>query len=325
MSVALPVNGHRCWLSPLELRRVIDHERARADRTRQPFSLITLGWRRRRQPEATAALVRALNERLRCTDAVGWMAEDVVAVVLVDTDAAGARAAARAILDRYPAAIAPLQCAIATYPDDPMDGLFVQRMPPGKRLGDIVGAAIGLVLSAPLIALAIVAMKITSPGPAFFTQQRAGLGGRPFTIYKLRTMSDGAAAARASLAAQNEVDGAAFKLRRDPRVTRVGRLLRHLSIDELPQFWNVLVGDMSLVGPRPLPCDEAAACAPWQRHRLDVTPGLTGIWQVSGRNDVPFTDWMRMDLRYVRNRSLQQDATVMLRTVPAVLSGKGAF
>src|SRR5262249_21379046 len=133
-----------------------------------------------------------------------------------------------------------------------------------------------------------------------------------------------AEAKKKELLALNEQDGPAFKIKRDPRITPLGRLLRATSIDELPQLINVLLGDMSLVGPRPLPCHETAGCASWQRQRLDVTPGLTCIWQIKGRSRVSFADWVRMDIQYIRNTSLLQDLKLLLMTVPALLLRKGA-
>ena len=153
--------------------------------------------------------------------------------------------------------------------------------------------------------------------------RRAGLGGRPFTILKFRTMTADAEVQKAALRPLSERDGPAFKLSRDPRVTAVGRILRQTSIDELPQLWNVLRGEMSLVGPRPLPLDESDECARWQRHRLDVTPGLTCIWQVHGRSTVTFDEWMRMDMQYIESRSFWQDVKILAMTVPAVLLKRG--
>ena len=152
-----------------------------------------------------------------------------------------------------------------------------------------------------------------------------GLGGARFTMFKLRTMSINADAQKASLMQHNEVDGPAFKMTNDPRVTPFGRFLRQTSIDELPQLWNVFRGDMSLVGPRPLPCAESEACSSWQQQRLDVTPGLTCIWQVSGRSLVSFVDWVRMDVRYIRDRSLRRDVSLLAKTIPAVMRRKGAY
>ena len=157
-----------------------------------------------------------------------------------------------------------------------------------------------------------------------FLQKRAGLGGRPFTIYKFRTMVVDAEAKKAALRAISEQDGPAFKLKHDPRVTAVGRFLRETSLDELPQLWNVVKGDMSLVGPRPLPVEESEKCATWHRRRLDVTPGLTCIWQVKGRSKVSFAEWIRMDRTYIGKRSLWQDLKLMVMTVPSVLLRRGA-
>jgi lipopolysaccharide/colanic/teichoic acid biosynthesis glycosyltransferase len=198
--------------------------------------------------------------------------------------------------------------------------------PPGKakRVVDVVLASAGLTLTAPLVALSALAIKATSKGPVLFRQQRAGFGGRPFTFYKLRTMIDGAETIKAELADLNEVDGPIFKIARDPRVTWVGRFLRKTSLDELPQLWNVLRGEMSIVGPRPPTLDEVDHYEPWQRRRLHAVGGLTCLWQVSGRSDIGFLDWMRLDLRYLSQRSLGTDLLLILRTIPAVLVGKGA-
>ncbi len=179
------------------------------------------------------------------------------------------------------------------------------------------------------MALVALLVKIDSRGPALFWQKRAGLGGRIFWIAKVRTMVVDAerVMAEMNLRAGSEQDGPAFKLRHDPRVTRLGRLLRQTSMDELPQLWNILRGDMTLVGPRPLPVSESDACQPWQRRRLDVTPGLTCIWQVHGRSRVLFDDWMRMDLRYVSKSSglygALRDASLLAKTVPAVFLKRG--
>ena len=185
-------------------------------------------------------------------------------------------------------------------------------------------SAVMLLLASPLMLLAAVAVRLDSPGPVIFKQNRAGLGGRPFPMYKFRTMVEGAEAKQTLLIPLSEQDGPAFKMKNDPRITRVGRLLRKTSIDELPQLLNVLKGDMSLVGPRPLPCHESDACSQWHRARLDVTPGLTCIWQVSGRSNTQFDRWVRLDLAYARRRTLLRDLKLILRTVPAVLLQRGA-
>lgn len=215
----------------------------------------------------------------------------------------------------------------AARPDRPvrrMEPLFVQKMPRWKRCLDVIGASLGIVVLSPLLAVVAVAVKVTSPGPVLFRQYRSGLGGKPFVIYKFRSMTAGAEAVKDDLREFSRQDGPAFKMDDDPRVTCLGRLLRKTSIDELPQLWNVLKGEMSLVGPRPLPCDESESCGGWYRRRLDVTPGLTCIWQVRGRSAVPFDDWVRMDIRYIRTRSLGQDVKLIVQTVPAVVLRRGA-
>ncbi len=208
-------------------------------------------------------------------------------------------------------------------PVRPLEPLFIRPLPWSKRLVDLVVASLALIALSPLLLLTSLAIKFTSPGPVLFRQMRSGLGGRPFVLYKFRSMVYDAEAKKADLLALNEQDGPAFKIRHDPRITALGLFLRATSLDEFPQLWNVLRGDMSLVGPRPLPCDESDACTGWHRRRLDVTPGLTCIWQVEGRSSVSFDDWVRMDIRYVRLRSLVKDATLMLRTMPAMLLRKG--
>ncbi|MEO0529503.1 MAG: sugar transferase [Planctomycetota bacterium] len=200
---------------------------------------------------------------------------------------------------------------------------FVRPMPFWKRMIDITGAAVGLAITGPVIALAAVAVRLTSQGPAFFLQEREGLGGRHFKIYKLRTMRPDAESLKSDLRDSSEQDGPAFKMIDDPRITTVGRLLRRTSIDELPQLWNVLRGDMSLVGPRPLPVDESHACQPWQRRRLTVTPGITCTWQIYGRNVVPFDDWVRMDLEYAEQRSPWLDLKLVAKTGPSLVLPKG--
>ena len=205
-----------------------------------------------------------------------------------------------------------------------LETLLIRPLPWWKRAIDVVGAAVGLVAAFPIMAAAAATIKLTSPGPMLFAQKRAGLGGNPFIIYKFRTMVMDAEAKKAQLKAKNEQDGPAFKIKDDPRVTRVGKFLRKTSIDELPQLWNVLKGDMTLVGPRPLPVNESDACEGWQRRRLDVTPGLTCIWQVRGRSRVSFAEWVRMDVAYIRRRTFWHDVSILAQTIPAVLMRRGA-
>jgi exopolysaccharide biosynthesis polyprenyl glycosylphosphotransferase len=194
-----------------------------------------------------------------------------------------------------------------------------------KRLLDIAGAAVGLAVAGPLLMLpAAIAIRCSSPGPILFRQKRSGLHGRVFTMLKFRSMVDNAEMLKAELQKFNEMSGPVFKITEDPRVTGIGRFLRKTSLDELPQLWNVLLGDMSLVGPRPLPVREVEQFDPWHRRRLSVKPGLTCLWQISGRNEIDFEEWMRLDLQYIDNWSLRHDLAILLRTIPVVLTGVGA-
>jgi exopolysaccharide biosynthesis polyprenyl glycosylphosphotransferase len=193
-----------------------------------------------------------------------------------------------------------------------------------KRLIDLIVSFLVLMLFlVPGIVIAVL-IKLTSKGPVIFRQKRAGLYGRRFTLYKFRTMVEGAEAQRDDLLDQNEMEGATFKLKNDPRVTWVGKILRKLSLDEMPQFFNVFKGDMSLVGPRPLPTYEADDLDRWQKRRLSMKPGITCTWQISGRNEITHEQWMEMDLAYIDSWSLSLDFGILLKTIPAVVFGKGA-
>jgi lipopolysaccharide/colanic/teichoic acid biosynthesis glycosyltransferase len=203
---------------------------------------------------------------------------------------------------------------------DSAEALFAWRCPTWKRVIDVAGASVGLIMAAPVISLAAILIRATSRGDAFFVQKREGLGGKSFSIYKLRTMRPDAESLKSELRAYSEQDGPAFKMTDDPRITPIGRFLRKTSIDELPQLWNILKGDMSLVGPRPLPIDESQSCQQWQRRRLSVRPGLTCIWQIRGRNSVSFDEWVRMDLRYIKRRSLWYNLYLIASTAPAVVA-----
>ena len=193
-----------------------------------------------------------------------------------------------------------------------------------KRVLDIIGGGIGLLLAGPIMAITALAIKLDSKGPVLFKQVRAGRNGRKFTMYKFRSMVVDAEAKKAALMHLNEMGGPVFKIKRDPRITAVGRFIRKTSIDELPQFFNIIMGDMSLVGPRPPLPSEVEDYEAWQRRRLSVKPGLTGLWQVSGRNQVDFDEWMQLDLDYIDNWSIWLDIKILLKTVPTVLFHKGA-
>ncbi|QGG58869.1 sugar transferase [Paenibacillus sp. B01] len=195
-----------------------------------------------------------------------------------------------------------------------------------KRAVDVGCSLIGLVLLSPVFVLIGLLIKLEDPkGSVFFYQTRVGKDGKPFRMFKFRSMVSNAEERLKELLAQNEVQGAMFKMKNDPRITRVGRFIRKTSIDELPQLVNVLQGSMSLVGPRPPLPREVAEYTPYDRQRLDVTPGCTGLWQVSGRSSLTFEQMVELDLQYVRERSLGMDARILLRTVRVLLGSKDAF
>lgn len=193
-----------------------------------------------------------------------------------------------------------------------------------KRTIDIVGASLGLVATSPLLAIAVIAIRREDGQPAIFKQTREGLSGEPFTILKLRTMVVDAEETQAELRAQSHRDGPAFKISHDPRVTKVGQILRRTCIDELPQLINVLKGEMSLVGPRPLPWHESRACNHWHRRRLDVRPGMTCYWQVDKASVESFDDWMRLDLRYLDRFNVYEDLKLIAKTVTVPVLGRGS-
>jgi lipopolysaccharide/colanic/teichoic acid biosynthesis glycosyltransferase len=195
-----------------------------------------------------------------------------------------------------------------------------------KRSIDVMGAGIGMVLFAPLYGVIALLIIMDSGLPVLFRWNVVGVRGKYLTSYKFRTMVPGAEARQGELSKENEMSGPVFKMRRDPRVTRIGRVLRRYSLDELPQLWSVFKGDMSLVGPRPLRQHEFEVLTPVQRARFAVTPGLTCLWQVSGRSDIrSFDEWMRLDRQYIESWSLWLDLYILLRTVPVVARGRGAY
>ena len=193
-----------------------------------------------------------------------------------------------------------------------------------KRVMDILGAGCGLVLLSPVIIIVAILVKFSSKGPVFFSQKRVGKNGKEFDMYKFRSMVVNAEELKEKLAAQNEMSGPMFKMKEDPRVTKVGKFIRKTSIDELPQLWNVLKGDMSLVGPRPSLPKEVAQFEDWMYRRLEVKPGLTCYWQVSGRNNIDFEDWMKLDVRYVEEKNLWIDIKLIFKTVGVLFGDKNA-
>lgn len=207
---------------------------------------------------------------------------------------------------------------------EPLSPLFLVPLARGKRALDVACSSLALILLSPLLALVALAVRLDSPGPVLFRQKRVGQGGRVFELLKFRTMVEDAEARLAALKSSNHRDGPAFKIENDPRITRVGRWIRGNAIDELPQLWNVLMGDMTLVGPRPPLPREVAHYESWQRARLRVVGGLTCIWQVDGRlRNVPFADWMRQDIRYGTRYSARRDFALIARTAWVVLTRRG--
>jgi lipopolysaccharide/colanic/teichoic acid biosynthesis glycosyltransferase len=194
-----------------------------------------------------------------------------------------------------------------------------------KRLLDIVLSFASLVILSPILAFLCLAIKLTSEGPILYKQIRVGAGGKLFLIYKFRSMIQNADSLRNSLASKNEASGPVFKIRNDPRITPIGRYLRKFSLDELPQLWNILRGEMSIVGPRPPLPNEVQNYQPWQLRRLSVPQGLTCIWQISGRSNVNFDDWVKLDLRYIDSWSLILDLKIIIHTFLTVLRGHGAY
>jgi exopolysaccharide biosynthesis polyprenyl glycosylphosphotransferase len=195
-----------------------------------------------------------------------------------------------------------------------------------KRLIDFLGSLVLLLVLAPVFALVMLMIRLETEGSIFFAQERIGLNKRRFRMLKFRTMVDGADRLQPMFEQLNEVDGPVFKIKKDPRITRVGKFLRRFSLDELPQLVNVLLGDMSLVGPRPLPIrDVERIDVRWQKRRFSIKPGITCLWQVSGRSNIGFNEWVRLDLDYIDRWSLGLDLLILLKTIPAVFKGPGAY
>jgi len=237
------------------------------------------------------------------------------------------------IIVRLHSDLLPLK--VARWHVDELDGrqiVTIRSGPPDgwqlvfKRALDLCGS-LGLLLAlAPVFALVAVVIRVDSPGPVFFKQERVGMNKRRFQLLKFRTMTQDAEQQQALLERRNEACGPVFKIKNDPRITRVGRFLRRYSIDELPQLINVLRGEMSLVGPRPLPARDIERIeAQWHKRRLSMKPGVTCLWQVNGRSDVDFGRWVTMDLEYIDNWTLGLDLKILLKTIPAVLRGSGAY
>ena len=345
-------NAAARFLSADNFRSVLERERSRADRSGKPLALLAFTLLSKEAARMDLArLGDILDVRLRSTDVKGFLNNHRIGVLLTDTNKEGATKLGADLQEQYREHEVTVEYEAFVYPEEgdgedgetsllgeddeesdqrgvvenaqPLEVMFVRRMPLWKRALDVAGASVGLFISAPFILAAAILIKLTSPGPVFFSQKRSGLGGKPFYCHKLRTMYVDAEARKAELRKHSEQDGPAFKIKNDPRITTVGKYLRKTCLDELPQLWNVLKGEMSLVGPRPLPCDEQAGCQRWQRRRLDVTPGVTCIWQVDGGRHVPFADWMRMDMQYMRRGGLWSDIKLIAKTALRVVRHKG--
>ena len=341
-------------LSRAEFLRMVQREKRRTDRSHSALSLAVLVV----DPNGGSTLAQVLDKvssMVRETDCVTATDDQCIAVLLPDTGEAGLRSFLdKVALSRHTHGT---HVAGATYPDAAFDRLIAERLGTprsrhpadadepsplrshgyrGKRALDIVGAVVALALLSPLMLIVALLIRLTSPGPAIFRQTRVGQGGATFTMFKFRSMRTDMddSAHRAFVASlidgkvQPSGGGATagqFKIKADPRVTAIGRLIRKTSIDELPQFYNVLKGDMSLVGPRPPVQYEADKYKAWHRRRVfEMKPGLTGIWQVEGRSRVSFDDMVRMDLRYLQHCSLRFDLGILWRTVAVVLKCEGA-
>lgn len=334
--------------------RALQREKRRSDRSRAPLSMALY----RLNDEAPVGsgssrqLARILHGSKRETDILSHLGDDLIAVLFPDTNEAGLRR----FLDKIEAQAGTVSYSTisATYPDCLFENLehgilALQTAHDAaadetdaareegyllKRPLDILGAVLALVLLSPLMLVTALAVKLTSPGPIIFKQHRLGKGGVPFVFYKFRSMASNADDRIHREFVENLIKGAGsaggapgtvYKMTADPRITRVGHLIRKTSIDELPQLFNVLKGDMSLVGPRPPLPYEAECYESWHLRRvLDLRPGLTGLWQVDGRSKVGFDDMVRMDLRYIRTCSLWLDLKILLKTVAVVLRCDGA-
>jgi lipopolysaccharide/colanic/teichoic acid biosynthesis glycosyltransferase len=341
-------------LSRAEFLRMVQREKRRTDRSHSALSLAVL------TVDANGGstlqdMLEKVSTMVRETDYVTATDDQCIGVLLPDTGEAGLRSFVdKVALSRDGKGA---HTSGATYPDSAFDRLVAERLGtqrsrhaadadepspvrshgyPGKRSLDVLGALVALILLSPVMLIAALIIKLTSPGPVIFRQTRVGQGGAPFVMYKFRSMrTDMDDRAHRDFVASliegkvptpgNGTTAGQFKMKADPRVTAIGRFIRKTSIDELPQFYNVLKGDMSLVGPRPPVPYEAEKYKAWHRRRVfEMKPGLTGIWQVEGRSRVTFDDMVRMDLRYLQHCSLRFDLAILLRTVAVVLTCEGA-
>jgi len=319
----------------------------RSDRGGSVFCVLAIQFiEKALSPDNERELGGLIRSRVRLTDDAGWLDDGRLGLLLPETDSTGARKVARDLADRLEGRFGFTRIECFEHPERrpltevgepemtgtwegrgdsgvsrnvlPISALLSAPIPSWKRAMDLACASAGLAVISPFLVVVAAAIKATSPGPVFFVQWREGYAGRRFRMFKFRTMRVGADRIQHRYRAMSEQDGPAFKLRDDPRVTWIGHLLRKSCVDELPQLINVIRGDMSLVGPRPLPVAESLVCEGWQRRRLDVVPGLTCDWQANGGPRVTFDEWMRMDLRYARRIALGRDLALLAKTFLAV-------
>lgn len=338
---------------------ILAKERARSDRNNHCFSLVSFEvGLQDSSMDRINYLVDRLKKKLRVTDEIGWLDNHSIGVLLFNALSEEAMLFVEKVILTYPKENL-FKYSISTYPGGKVEhchnegitchdnlssltaahgvpktanaqiGLrlqpvFFAKSSFWKRFGDIVLSGIALVSLAPLLLALAIAVKCGTKGPVFFKQQRAGLGGVPFTFLKYRTMHEDAEARKAELLQFNQRTGPVFKMENDPRVTKLGKFLRKWSLDELPQLFNVFMGDMSLVGPRPPTMDEVEKYASWHNCRLEVKPGITCIWQVYARHEQSFENWVRLDIRYRQKQSFLFDMKLLALTLPAVLSRRGA-
>ena len=352
-----PVSSPHKIHSPETIQAILHRECARCERSGSEFCLVVID--PGDAPSALKQLIDLIPAEVRQADEIGFLDDRRLCVLLTYTAPPGAEQFMSRFMQRAEAIGHRPVTQLFVYPSDSfehqdlekngrgsnrrmadaepatadvsevnvarVEEFLARRSPLWKRATDIFVASLAILFLWPIALAIALAIKLSSKGPVFFTQWRLGLGGRPFRIFKFRTMVPNADLLKSAMLSQNEQEGPAFKMARDPRVTRIGRFLRTTSLDELPQLLNVLKGDMSLVGPRPLPVAEAMACHTWQKRRLDVVPGLTCIWQITGRGTVSFSEWARMDREYIRRRSFLNDVKLLALTVPAVLLRRGAM
>lgn len=334
---------YRDPLDPDGFFRTLGREKGRTERSGEALTLIVLGITDS-FPEDRELILDFLQMRLRLTDELGWMDKNHLGILLPATKGHEAHIVAGSLDEALGAARKRISCIVysdtpgspeeveSEHPDvvmwegdvEPLSPLFMVPMPLGKRALDIMGASILLVLAMPLMLLTALAVRMESKGSVIFRQKRLGHGGKPFTLLKFRSMVNDAEAQQAKLAEDNRRDGPAFKMENDPRITRVGSFIRASGIDELPQLWNVLSGQMTLVGPRPPLEKEVHSYEEWQKARLRVVGGLTCIWQVDGRlKNVSFRDWMRQDIQYGSRFSAIRDLQLIARTAWVVVFTRG--